>query len=763
VEDADLTGLQNISTPIQAWPGRMSTARDLLQKRAAAKRRRETSDSASVGARLAGGGLSDASSSEADEVVSSLVDESVKAESAREGTSKLARSASGQREHRALIVCKDQRPHWMQRYSVPKLAWQPAATQLSDNPFVTATPLTHPHLQPRRRAHSTISGDGFALVEEVFFVPPLTVLCVKCMQQDLPRLGAECVGLLPPALRHSLVYSTAASRRLDSSTCQVFAPLRASMGHAACDEEGGAPVSVEDILELPDCSCIDDATLRETLALCAGHLHSLHLRHCGRCFTDRTVRWLTSTVPGSLAELHASPPGRVFASLRRIHLEGAYALSNDGLRALLNAAAPALLTLALHAAPDIDGGVLRNVASLAPGLQSLTVSACHKVGDVALGVKYAILGGGAGAKRPRDEAAGALHFKATDDEVSPSDAMLLPYEATTLSQAAFPPGHSLSHAAQCVGLMMASHLRHLELSHLPNVTDALFDSLLSAGNGHTALSSLGLRQMPGITNHTMHLLGGRSSPRSGILSSVPPLVAPLPSDLPPASAHLTVLVLDTLPNVGDTGLRSIARCLKGDTVRLGVINMHSVKKEPSILRLLKGATQPAEERSQDEIGATTQSAAAPSGVNFGFSAPDFSPAGDTEGGSCDGGAGLARIQLSGVTCMTDASLALLASSSAVLSLRHVELSWCRGVTDTGVGMLADSCSRLLTLRVWGNTQLTSQLFSRLSLTKHGASGGEVSTLYIEGRPGDKLPPPEYELPARAGGAASHLFEVSALP
>jgi len=755
---------------MQSWPGRMSTARDLLKKRAAVKRRREAADAASTTtAEEVGGGPSDASSSEADDFFS--MDGGA---DGLEPSAKQSRDGSGDPRdgaHRAIVVSKEQRPHWKRRYGVPPAQWRPAATQHSSNPFIPATASSRPHLKQRRRPHSIVSGDGFALVEEVFSVPPLTVLCLKSMQDDLPALGGSTVGLLPQALRHSLVYSTAAARKLNSSTCQVFAPLRAIRGDTACDEDGGAAVSVEDSLELPDCSAIDDATLRETLAMCGGHLHSMHLRHCGRCLTDKTVHWLNDSGPGSLSDLQASPPGRVFASLQRLHLEGAFSLSNAGLRSILQAAT-SLQTLSLHASPDVDVGVLQELGGLAPVLRSLTLSACHKVGDVALGVRFAT---------PRAGKSKAPVYKAADEEVTPTDAMLLPYEVTHTAQAPLPKGHQLLHPAPSLGLMAASNIQHLELSHLPNVTDALFDSLVSAGGGTLGLRSLVLRQMPGITNHTMHLLGGRSQPRTGGFSTTAPDVLPLASDaLPAPTAHLTVLVLDTLPNVGDTGIRSIARCLQGDTLRLGIINMYSVRKEPSILRLLRavtgsavapgsGAPPPLEGPAKAAPGAA--SAVAQSDISSSMAAmlaalsgAAGSAARDSPCEAADGASsGLARLQLSGVTCLSDASLSLLACSSAVLSLRHLDISWCRGVTDTGVGMLSDACTRLLTLRLWGNTQLTNELFTRLVSAKIGSSGDEASALYVEGRPGDKLPPPEYELPARAGGSEAHLYEVSALP
>ena len=52
------------------------------------------------------------------------------------------------------------------------------------------------------------------------------------------------------------------------------------------------------------------------------------------------------------------------------------------------------------------------------------------------------------------------------------------------------------------------------------------------------------------------------------------------------------------------------------------------------------------------------------------------------------------------------------------TLESVDISWCRGVSDDGAGLLADTCTRLHTLTIWGCSQLTQRFF-------HGHSNEEL--------------------------------------
>ena len=47
----------------------------------------------------------------------------------------------------------------------------------------------------------------------------------------------------------------------------------------------------------------------------------------------------------------------------------------------------------------------------------------------------------------------------------------------------------------------------------------------------------------------------------------------------------------------------------------------------------------------------------------------------------------------------------------------LDLSWCRGVSDDGVGLLVDACPELRTLTIWGCSQLTQRFFGQHSNPK----------------------------------------------
>lgn len=701
--DLDLAGLRGSAAAVAAWPGRMSTARGMLAQRAAVKRRREAPGASGASApgvdAPQGGGPSDASSSECDEV------EPAPPKAQRQGGSDSDSDAPPQR----FFAVRASRAHWRTRYGVPDTTWTRMPCTPAASPFAVPDAASHPHLVRKRRAHASLtSGDGFAVVQERYTVPPLSVLCVRALAAHLPAVPPEDVGTLPGPLRRTLVHSVAAARALNAATCSLFLPLRAMRG----ERPGPGPLSPEDALELPDCSGVDDGTLREALALAGGHLHSLTLGHCGRCFTDRTVA--------------ASTPA--LAPLARLDLGGAYALSDTGLAAALQCTS-ALTSLALHAAPKLTAASMDALPTSAPALQALLLSACHGVGDVALGVA-----------RQRD---GVL--VAADEPPGPQDTQLLPYKRLHSGPAPLPPGCTLVPPLGG-GVLGLGALLHLELAELPLVTDALFDSW--AAGGALRLRSLVLRRLQGITDHTLHVLGGRAASRlKGGSGEVAPLAAPAA----PPVARLTTLVLDGLPNVTDRGLRSVARCLGGDTLRLGLLHLLGVHKEPSVLRCLRAAT-----------GGATPPAAAPAPVpallDLGFGAAAAPAAVATaEGG------GLRRVELVGMTAVGDASLALLRASPAPLALRHVDLSWCRAVSDAGVGALADACPRLLTLRLWGNTQLTAALWDGVARAKSGGEDGGASQLHVEGRPGERLPPPEFEAASAALAAPAWRCEVRLMP
>ena len=65
-----------------------------------------------------------------------------------------------------------------------------------------------------------------------------------------------------------------------------------------------------------------------------------------------------------------------------------------------------------------------------------------------------------------------------------------------------------------------------------------------------------------------------------------------------------------------------------------------------------------------------------------------------------------EVSLSSVPAVTDGVVVELAQACAT-SLRIANLSWCREVTDGALGVLADGCSRLTELSLYGDTQISN--------------------------------------------------------
>ena len=72
---------------------------------------------------------------------------------------------------------------------------------------------------------------------------------------------------------------------------------------------------------------------------------------------------------------------------------------------------------------------------------------------------------------------------------------------------------------------------------------------------------------------------------------------------------------------------------------------------------------------------------------------------------------LEEVSLNRIAGLTDASLVALTKHGCHEALRTLDLSWCRGVSDAGVGALVDACEALEHLAVWGCSQLTQHFFN----------------------------------------------------
>ncbi|EOD36676.1 hypothetical protein EMIHUDRAFT_226207 [Emiliania huxleyi CCMP1516] len=76
---------------------------------------------------------------------------------------------------------------------------------------------------------------------------------------------------------------------------------------------------------------------------------------------------------------------------------------------------------------------------------------------------------------------------------------------------------------------------------------------------------------------------------------------------------------------------------------------------------------------------------------------------------CDASGVLAHLSLNNVPALGDACLVALKEHCAD-SLESLDLSWCRAVSDNGVGALVDAAPRLQRLTVWGCSQLTNRFY-----------------------------------------------------
>lgn len=78
-----------------------------------------------------------------------------------------------------------------------------------------------------------------------------------------------------------------------------------------------------------------------------------------------------------------------------------------------------------------------------------------------------------------------------------------------------------------------------------------------------------------------------------------------------------------------------------------------------------------------------------------------------------GSGGLVSLNVQGSTFLTDTAMEYLASnkSPTYRTLKDLNISFCPNITNKGLGYLIDSCqSQLRTVQVWGNAQLTDDVF-----------------------------------------------------
>ena len=82
---------------------------------------------------------------------------------------------------------------------------------------------------------------------------------------------------------------------------------------------------------------------------------------------------------------------------------------------------------------------------------------------------------------------------------------------------------------------------------------------------------------------------------------------------------------------------------------------------------------------------------------------------------------LEKLNLNSLQQITDKTLVSLAKH-AFEALQEIDVSFCRKISDAGMGNLVDSCPQMKKVHVWGDSQLTEKFskgHSRLNLSING--------------------------------------------
>jgi len=196
------------------------------------------------------------------------------------------------------------------------------------------------------------------------------------------------ISILDPSARRALAAAVSRNRAVDNHAFTVFAAGAA----------GGEALAV------PDCAGVDEHTMTMALFSTAVPLSSeeedallsmpniegkrlteLDLGHCGRGFSDRSVRrWIATEAAGATAmEIATTIRLNPFTNLQRLRLAGAYALSDEGLLLVLQSC-KSLESLAIIAAPLVTGTFIRTLSDCAAHLSEFHLESCPAVTDVLL-------------------------------------------------------------------------------------------------------------------------------------------------------------------------------------------------------------------------------------------------------------------------------------------------------------------------------------------------------------------------------------------
>jgi len=505
-----------------------------------------------------------------------------------------------------------------------------------------------------RRALAIAGPSGVRLA-----VPRLGYWALSALVPVLPSISD--LSPLPSQLRRGFADAVCRARGLDGHAFQLFASAAAGRGLASDEDgseaaeatsSGGRVRTAHETLDIPDCAGVDEAACIAGLSASAGHLVGLHLGHCGRAISDRSLRSLLSP----------SLTTSVFGSLQSLHLGGPYAMSEAALASVLSAT-PSLTSLALSSAVLLDGAFILILPKCCPALAHLDIASCPAIGDSAL-LGTSQSGLPRGAKRPRVEEAGAGAGAGAGDALR-------------------------------AGILALPRLTSISLAYAPAVTDASIVAWLAAhtvpggGSAPARVTALKLNRCGGVTNATCIALAEHITGSQGL-----------------GGCALTSLTLEHQPKVTDYGLLALARALtpSGAVRELSLHGCASLSSA-ALLQFIVAA------------GARSES--------------------------------FRSVNLCGLSHLTDVSL--VAISRHAPALTDLDVSFCRRVTDAGLGQMADACIRLSRLVLWGCTQLTGTFFNGHARAEgkgldpwEGEGAGGAVPLRIYGRPGDVLAAPAFD-------------------
>ena len=111
------------------------------------------------------------------------------------------------------------------------------------------------------------------------------------------------------------------------------------------------------------------------------------------------------------------------------------------------------------------------------------------------------------------------------------------------------------------------------------------------------------------------------------------------------------------------------------------------------------------------------------------------------------GATLQQVDWASVPGLTDHALVALGRHAAK-TLRSLDVSMSRGITDAGLGEVVDACPLLQRVVLWNSSQISGSFYLGHKRAAHRPAATDQAPLRIYGRAGDVLAAPDDVTSAR---------------